>query len=185
MSHILAVVGSRNPNAAQRERCQQAVVAALEAGWHIVTGGAPGVDHLAVLAAQRAGHAERVTLVLPWRGFEGWQDQRLRYMVYDPDVHTDWLGLAKRHHPNPGGVKSSAWPLLARNAAIIRMAEAVFAYPSLAKGTYRGGTAHDIRLAQALGRKLWVDDGRLPAGTPFREALRRIRAGVPAAAAGA
>lgn len=110
MSKVLAVVGSRKPNAAQRERCQQAVRDALEAGWRIVTGGAPGIDHLAVLTAQRAGFAERVTLVLPWQGFEGWQDQRIRYVVYDPEEHADWLDIARRQHPAPHRVREGAWP---------------------------------------------------------------------------
>jgi len=85
----LAVVGTRYPNPVQQQRCRDAVRAALAAGWRIVTGGAPGIDAVAVHAAQAQGYPERVRLVLPWERFEGWQDLRLGYLVYDPHLHAD------------------------------------------------------------------------------------------------
>jgi hypothetical protein len=171
---LVAFVGTRGPNAAQIERCQEAVRAALEAGWGIVTGGAPGIDHLAVLTAQRAGCAERVTLVLPWENFENWRDQRLQVVVFDPrehPAHAEWLAIARAAHPAPDRVKATAWPLLARNVGIVEMADTVFAYPQVVEGRYRGGTAHDIAVARRLDRDLWVDPGTHPSGTLFRDAM--------------
>ena len=180
---VLAVVGSRQPNAAQQQRCREGVAAALAAGWEIVTGGAPGIDSVAVHAAQTAGHADRVTLVLPWERFGGWQDLRLKRIVFDPEgcpEHRDWLSQLGELRPSARNtMKPGAVRCLARDVGIVRMADSVFAFTRVDE-PQRGGTAFAVRVARDLGKNLWIDDGTRPVGTPFRAALRRIPAQAPA-----
>lgn len=180
MNKVLAVVGARKPNAAQRERCQHAVRAALEVGWQIVTGGAPGIDHLAVLAAQRADRAGRVTLVLPWERFEGWQDLRLQRVVFDPGEHAGWLTEARHLHPAPQRVSRGAWLLLARDVGIAALAALVLAFPQGGDG---GGTAFTCRAARRLGKPVYEDVGHPQGGVDYRRALEAIAAPVAATAA--
>lgn len=176
----VAVVGTRHPNEVQRERCREAVQAALGAGHRIVTGGAPGIDTIAVHATQVVGHPERVTLVLPWERFEGWQDLRLRRVVFDPEEHAGWLHEARRLHPAPERVSRGAWLLLARDAGIATMADLVLAFP---QGGDRGGTAFTCRAARGLGKPVHEDVGHPRGGADLRRALEALSVRSPVAAA--
>ena len=174
---IVAVIGTRHPNEVQKERCRQAVAASLAAGHSIVTGGAPGIDTIAVHAAQAAGHAERVTLLLPWARFEGWQDLRLQRVVFDRQEHEQWLRQAKALHPAPGRVSPGGWLLLARDVGIATLADLVLAFPQAGGG---GGTGFTCRAARCLGRPVHEDVGHPQGGSDLRRALEALSA-VPAA----
>ncbi len=176
----VAVVGTRHPNGVQKQRCREAVQAALRAGHPIVTGGAPGIDSIAVHAAQAAGCAERVTLVLPWERFQGWQDLRLRRVVLDPEEHAGWLREARRLHPVPERVSRGAWLLLARDVGIATIADIVLSFP---QGGDRGGTAFTCRTARALGKPVHEDVGHPRGGLDLCRAVEALSARTPVAAA--
>lgn len=214
----LAIVGTREPNPAQAERVREAARAALEDGWRIVTGGASGVDKLAVLGAQEYEHASDVTLVLPWNSFEHWDrsgDERILQIVFDPEGradHREWLAELLRLLPSARTKSQGAVKCLARDIGIMRMADAVFAFPradapddqrqtnlpeyALRMSVFRqtashrdpefgGGTGFAIRVARELGKPLWIDDGSAKPGTPFRRALVRDCAATSREATGA
>ncbi len=170
---IVAVIGTRHPNEVQKERCRQAVAAALAAGHSIVTGGSPGIDTIAVHAAQAAGYAERVILVLPWARFEGWQDLRLQRVVFDRQEHADWLKRARALHAAPGRVSPGAWLPLARDVGIATLAELMLAFPQAGGG---GGTGFTCRAARGLGRPVYEDVGHPQGGADLRRALAALSA---------
>lgn len=177
----IAVVGTRRPTAIQQERCRAVVAAALAEGWEIVTGGAPGIDAAAITAATGAGQARRVILVLPWANFGNWRDRQLRRVIFDREVHGDWLATAKRLHPAPGRVSPGAWSLLARDVGIVAMAEMVAAFP---QGSARsGGTGFSCRVAESFGKPVYADLGWASDEGVQRQVLEAIRAGGAAGAA--
>ena len=61
----------------------------------------------------------------------------------------------RAYHPAPGRLKESMVKLHARNYGIVEIADAVVALPRITRYGM-GGTGQGIRIAQALGKRLFV-----------------------------
>ncbi len=170
----VAIVGTRQPNRAQIQRCQEAVAAALSSGANIITGGAPGIDSCAIHAANTLGQAAQVTVVLPWQNFGGWSVQELRCIVFNPDFeveHRDWQHTLLRLRPESTHFSNTSILLLSRDIGIVSLADMVVAFARPGQPD-AGGTGFTIRVAQSFGKPTWVDYGQSPGGTPWRQALK-------------
>jgi len=136
-----------------------AVEAVVGMGYGVITGAARGADKTA--ASQALSVGGRVMLVLPWESYEqtwvaelqlGYPDQ-VSLRVYDREKDEAWADSVYYHHPNPQALSSAGFALHARNYGIIEMSKGVIAVPSNRIGG--GGTGQGIRIAKALGKKLF------------------------------
>jgi len=168
----IAIIGTRNPNHYQTV-VARAVTSTLtqHPNVEIVTGGAEGVDSIAINACYMAGAMNKLHLYLPWRNFlkSDYNLSESHVIVYNAELHKEWLDTVFKHHPAPERLSPAARKLHARNAGIILASDFVVAIPSDALGG--GGTGQGIRLAQAYGVPcLTVPSARPPQGEPYHRA---------------
>lgn len=133
------------------------------------TGAAEGADQAAAVTALRQGGA--VHLFRPdQRSHEKWcQEMRacfqnqVRFTIYDPRHHAEWMASVDRYHPNPGALRPSARLLMARNFGLVQGCGAVVALPRGREPAEWGGTGQALRIALARGMplyNLWEPEAR-------------------------
>jgi len=131
-------------------------------GATLVTGAAAGADQAAAEAALRAG--ERVKLVLPWPTYEvAWArtveeayGDRVEVVTYHRERDVEWTRSVFAYHPAANGLSRGSLMLHARNYGIVAGAKAVIAIPSSASERKPGGTWQGIRIARALGIRVFT-----------------------------
>ena len=150
--HAVAVIGSRDLTKIQAgvKLLKVAVPWLVRHGYAVHTGGAQGVDQLAIRLTKEEGG--RVKLFLPWRGYEeaGWRSllgSEDEVIVYDTH-HKAWADSVRQYHPKGYSLKPGAFKLHARNYGIVEEVKAVLALPP---APYQGGTAQGMRVADGLG----------------------------------
>jgi len=153
----VAIVGTREPSPAQQDLCVRISRAFRDLGMELVTGAAQGIDALAASVWNEVC-PERVTLVLPWAGYN--QDVLVagnRVLVYSDQK--EWADSVREFHPAPERLRAGAFKLHARNYGIVSLADFVIAFPK--DGKVVGGTGQTIRVARALGKRTFVLPGDL------------------------
>lgn len=152
MSSRIAVIGTRRPTEETAGLCRKISAAFRDAGWELVTGNAQGIDSIARNTWNET-RPERVTLVLPWAGYN--RDKiHPANKVLVLDSHPDWLASVKLYHPAYERLSETETKLHARNYGIIFCSDVVVAFPK--DGKESGGTGQGIRVARALGKRLFV-----------------------------
>lgn len=148
----IAVIGTREPNQFQIDLCRSVVE--IEAHIHtIVSGGANGIDNLALTTAESVRPGSTL-IFLPWSGYNTAELSHLtgQKTVYTPGVHKAWADSVNKYHPAAKRLSQGAFKLHARNYGIIDVADVVLAFPSFGGG----GTAQGMRIAQDLKKPLYV-----------------------------
>ena len=158
-----AIIGTRRPTAEAAGLCRKISAAFRDAGWELVTGNADGIDGIA-RDTWNETYPERVTLVLPWAGYNRDKIHPANKIVVF-NGQPDWLLSVKLYHPAYARLSEAEVKLHARNYGIVVSADVVIAFPK--DGTESGGTGQGIRVAKALGKLLYVLPGDL-------ESLRRF-----------
>jgi hypothetical protein len=152
MSSRIAVIGTRRPTEETAGLCRKISAAFRDAGWELVAGNAQGIDSIA-RDVWNETCPERVTLVLPWAGY-------LRDRIHPAnkvlifDGQPDWLESVRLYHPAHERLSETETKLHARNYGIIFCSDVVVAFPKDGKGS--GGTGQGIRVARALGKRLFI-----------------------------
>jgi len=122
------------------------------AGHQLATGAAKGADQAFAKGAATVSDA-RITLYLPWQGYEREWIQSILLPRVTPNVvtHIDAAALASvsKYHPAPDRLSAGVVKLHARNYNIIRHAELVICYTPGGNGG--GGTGQAIRIARDRG----------------------------------
>ena len=158
----VAFIGSRDMNQFSEERVllyMDAVRAAVQHGYVVVTGACKGVDQLAAEVALASGG--RVLLVLPYPLYERlWVNEtqakfpeNVRVEVYNPENHPVWTESVTKYHPAPTQLSEPAIRMHARNYGIVGRAGWVVALPNFEKGG--GGTAQGLRIAAGMNKPCW------------------------------
>ena len=164
---IYAGVGARKTPAPVLDAMKDMATYLAGRGWHLRTGGAKGADD----AFARAAPAERRTVYLPWRGYNGWSETEGRALT--AQELRSLRAAAEPHHPAWQRCPARVRDLHARNVAIlvgVNMREPVRAMVCWSEGgRVEGGTGMAIRLARHY---------RIPvlnlAGMDVREAMDRL-----------
>lgn len=150
---IIAIIGTREPDENQQALCTNIARAFRDLGCDLVTGNAVGIDSIA-RDVWNEEHPERVTLVLPWPGYNTALIHKRNQIVVFAGQR-DWLESVRAYHPAPGRLKESMVKLHARNYGIVEIADTVVALPRITAWGM-GGTGQGVRIAQALGKRLFV-----------------------------
>ena len=164
---VYAGVGARKTPEAVLGAMREMATGLAGRGWHLRTGGAKGADD----AFARAAPAERRTVYLPWRGYNGWSDTGSRALT--AQELQKLRAAAAPHHPAWHRCPARVRDLHARNVAILvghDMREPANAMVCWTEGgRVEGGTGMAIRLAGHY---------RIPilnlAGMDMREAMDRL-----------
>jgi len=152
MSSRIAVIGTRRPTEETAGLCRKISAAFRDAGWELVTGNAQGIDSIARNTWSET-RPERVTLVLPWASYNRDKAHPAnKVLVFDS--HPDWLASVKLYHPAYEQLSETETKLHARNYGIIFCSDVVVAFPKDEKES--GGTGQGIRVARALGKRLFI-----------------------------
>ncbi len=140
----IAIVGSREPSAAQRRFARIATLLALNYGFDVSTGAAKGIDNIAMDLAK-----DKALVYLPWSGYNSdLIPSDAKTVVYNPEIHNKWTKSVHKLHPSGDNLKQGAFKLHARNFGIIEGASLVIAFPSDKPGG--GGTGQGIRISEYL-----------------------------------
>ncbi len=140
-----AIIGSREPSYAQRKVAELYTSTLIQLGFKIRTGGAVGIDEIAMrVTSQMGGELE---VVLPWASYNS--DLITKYkpqsmLVFDPKIHQLWEQTVHEFHPNPKALAPAAIKLHARNFPIVGLSDITVALP----GATGGGTMQGIRIAR-------------------------------------
>jgi predicted Rossmann-fold nucleotide-binding protein len=143
---LIAVIGSRSiaPDSVYGKAIASLCRQIAGKGHTIVTGGAKGVDQIAM------ANSNQCIVYIPWASYE--RDAVAQYatevVVFNPNVHVDWTASVGQHHPAPERLSRGAFALHARNYGIIQHADCVIALPG---ADNLGGTGQGMRLADSLG----------------------------------
>ena len=143
---VYAGVGARKTPGPVLERMRDMAANLAGRGWHLRTGGAKGADD----AFARAVSAERRTVFIPWRGYNGWNGSEGRALA--AGELEALRAAAAPHHPAWQRCAPKVRDLHARNVAILMgadMREPVNAMVCWTEnGRVQGGTGMAIRLAR-------------------------------------
>mgnify|MGYP001248594206 CR=1 FL=1 len=96
-------------------------------------------------------------MFLPWPSYN--RDKvavENKVVVYNGQAA--WRESVKKYHPAAGKLTPAVFKLHARNYGIVEAADMIVAFP---RADRRGGTEQGIRIAQALGRLLYILPGDL------------------------
>ena len=146
----LAVIGTRQPSGNQKILARRLVEMALKHNWKIATGGAEGIDQVAMQVCKEQGALDRLTVYLPWESYnQGIIPAGCEKVLFRGQK--DWIDSLDLH-PFPENLSQGAAKLHARNYGIVANSDMVAAFP----GENPGGTGQGMRVAQELGRKLYV-----------------------------
>ena len=143
---VYAGVGARKTPGPVLERMRDMATDLAGRGWHLRTGGARGADDAFACAVP----AERRTVFIPWRGYNGWDGSEGRALAVG---ELEALrAAAAAHHPAWQRCAPKVRDLHARNVAILMgadMREPVNAMVCWTEnGRVQGGTGMAIRLAR-------------------------------------
>ncbi len=141
----LAIIGTREPDANQIELAQEAAwILSSKYGVTIRTGGADGVDYLAMMNAEPG----KLHVFLPWSNYNRDKIPSLAIRtVYDPKLNPLWTESVHKYHPNPAALTRGPLALHARNYGIVEGVDMCLALPG-PNGT--GGTGQGIRICRGL-----------------------------------
>ncbi len=157
----VAFIGTRLPTVAEVIYCRRFALLAVEKGFSIRTGRAPGIDSVATDAALRAGGT--VFQFVPWSGFEleTCDPHNPPYWSLDrelPEYRARFEAVAREFYPAFDHASAGVQKLKTRNVPIIlgpdldSHVEAVFAWPKPKTETEdMGGTGMGIQIAKAYG----------------------------------
>jgi predicted Rossmann-fold nucleotide-binding protein len=161
----IAIIGTRNPDAAQIALASAASAELSAAGHTIVTGGATGIDHAVMW---NCAHG-LLNVCLPWEAYNNAIiPEHAHISVYSERRHPVWHESVAKYHPNPTALTRGAFALHARNYGIVEGAHVVLAMP----GKADGGTGQGMRIAKGLGITLLVY--RTGSPTSAADALRLV-----------
>lgn len=148
----VAIIGTRKPSAETANLCRKVSVAFRDIDWKLVTGNANGIDSIARDVWNKTC-PEQVTLVLPWPEYNrGKVHPANRVVVYSGQGK--WYESVRQYHPAFDRLADYEVKLHARNYGVVELADVVIAFPG--DGKEGGGTGQGIRVARALGKKLFV-----------------------------
>lgn len=152
------VVGTRQPTAEQVQACREAVRSAVDRGLTVLSGGAEGIDTIAVTAAVEFGGS--AISILPWAR----QHSLPGSVEVQPAVDAEARRIVLETHPNPSALSEGAIKLHARNLRMVQRLMSVrearraagqdvkhciiLALPSFYRGEPSGGTTMAMRLAK-------------------------------------
>jgi predicted NAD-dependent protein-ADP-ribosyltransferase YbiA (DUF1768 family) len=124
----------------------------------VVTGGAEGADHAAMLGAALGAQAAGVDLKDVLKVFLPWATYNKEIVPLGADIIVggfvaEDMTLA-RLHPNFERLTQGVQRMMLRNAQIIRNAASVVAAPRVDNGVIVGGTAHGVNCANKIKRPL-------------------------------
>ena len=143
---IYAGVGARKTPESVLNVMREMATSLAGRGWQLRTGGAKGADD----AFARAAPAERRTVYIPWRGYNGWSEVQGRALTAQ-ELRTLRAAAAPRH-PAWERCPARVRDLHARNVAILvghDMHKPVHAMVCWTEdGRVEGGTGMAIRLAR-------------------------------------
>lgn len=151
--NYVTIIGTRNPTENQKKQCKYIIKTILKNGYGIITGGAKGIDQIAMQEVNKV-NPELLCVVLPWENYE--RDnivQGNKIIVYNPSKHKEWTKSVYKYHPKPEYLTKGTIRLHARNYGIVINSVEVIAFPNT---TRKGGTEQGIRIAQALGKPLKI-----------------------------
>jgi predicted Rossmann-fold nucleotide-binding protein len=148
----IGIIGTREPDNIRKLFCEALATVLAEEGHIVVSGGADGIDQIALKAAEKAGG--ETIIFLPWANYNqnSLSDLKGHRTVYDSKIHQEWAQSVCKYHPNPSVLTQGSFKLHARNYGIIDSSDLVIAFPSLSGG----GTAQGMRLAEALHKPLYT-----------------------------
>lgn len=151
-----AGIGSRRLSNREKELCFDIGVYLAEKGWALQTGAAFGADQAFAEGALTGGGS--VLLCLPWLEYElDWVNKAIARgakTVTLNNTHKEALDSVKTH-PAYDKLSQGAKRLHARNYLIVQNTKMVLAYPKRTLGGHAGGTGQGIRIASAMGIKLF------------------------------
>jgi hypothetical protein len=148
----VAIIGTREPSPEQKRNAAAVAQLVSEAGHTVKTGGAYGIDHVAMVNT-KPGH---LLVCLPWATYNrAIVPVHARVIVYDRKQHTLWTQSVLDLHPAAGRLSQGAFALHARNYGIEEDCGLNVAFPSNGIKSSTGwvpggGTAQGIRIATAL-----------------------------------
>src|SRR5271165_6107976 len=143
-----AIIGTREPDEAQREVAYRLAWAITAIGRKFVrTGAAYGIDQ----RAMEGSRPDRLKIYLPWGTYN--RDivpAGSSCIVYTPSIHQSWADSVARYHPAASRLSRGAFALHARNFGIVAgpPVKAVIALPGPSGS---GGTGQGMRIARDLG----------------------------------
>jgi len=150
---VALVVGTRDPGESMVQACQRVVTSLVNQGVTIVSGGADGIDTIAVSTAVAQGGKARV--ILPWPRrytLEGQGTCDISVQVLEGQYAAEKRKVVMDVHPAPRRLSEGAVKLHMRNVEMVdiirREGGVVYAIPSWWNGEYTGGTAMAIRLCE-------------------------------------
>ena len=151
MDLSLAIIGTREPDLFQIDLAQEvAWTLSTQLGVRIRTGGADGIDYLAMMGT----HPGMLDVFLPWGSYNRGKIPSLAACtVYDPKHHPLWTESVTKYHPNPAALSRGPFALHARNYGIVDGATACLALPGR-DGS--GGTGQGIRICRGIGTPIGV-----------------------------
>lgn len=142
----IAIVGTRKPDRKMIHLAEHAAEVALASGFQLVTGGATGIDEVAMRVGHKACH-----VVLPWPSYNRHLLERYgieKVTVYNPRIHFSWKASVWKYHPAAHRLDPPSMALHARNYGIVCEAAGIVALPKInSRGDY-GGTGQAIRIAK-------------------------------------
>lgn len=147
---VIAIIGSREPTAYQKERVI-ATLTRLDPKKHqIVSGCADGIDSLALSTAFSMGF--KTIGMIPWDSYNKHVQESCTVVQIFDQMNEKTVANGKQsvidNHPAAHNLSQGAMKLHMRNYGIIRWADEVYAMPSNKPGG--GGTGQGIRLAKDL-----------------------------------
>jgi hypothetical protein len=149
MDVYAAVIGTRKPDQNQILMATEVIRWLNVRNVIIRTGGAVGIDHLAMRLATR------LEVYIPWPGYNKTliPSHAKTYCAQDTSLYRDkWFASVYKYHPNPIALTNGARHLHARNYPIVDGVIMVNAFPD-ERG--EGGTGQGIRIAKDLNIPLF------------------------------
>lgn len=145
----IACVGSRETPPEILEWMRATGEQFVRNGYRIVSGNAPGADQAWAAGGNKADPS-KVTLCLPWAGFEEatvHQKNLTRTLANRPtDLEKRYYSLAESVHPSWRQMTMGGQRLHARNAMIVEGVKVVFGFVTVSSG----GTMGAFRIARML-----------------------------------
>lgn len=140
----VAIIGTRQPSQEQAAAAELLARTLSADGVYITTGGADGIDRLAMQGTLPGF----LKVFVPWAGFHTELiPSHANRVIAERVEHARWFDAVKKYHPAPAKLSRGDMALLARNCGIIEGADLVVSF-SNERGT--GGTGFGIKLAAVL-----------------------------------
>jgi hypothetical protein len=144
----VGIVGTRDLPIEEIQLIEDIVAYAMNKGYGICSGGAEGVDQLAINEANWID-PKRVLICKPWAKFNKTMEKEgNEVLIYEntKDFY-EWTVSVDKFHPNPKALNKYERMLMARNYGIICHSSYIVARPRLG-GNNPGGTGQTMRIAK-------------------------------------